>query len=256
MRSFHNFSGWNQIYPHFRDGAVKCWELQRVSSEFVASRRSSGDGPSDGGGRAKGCRGFKTFPRLKDAVVESAFREGVFDRATQAEDAAAAVGRDFECFAFPEVGDAKESSAMREDAAYRRLRAAMPSLPSSKQWGGQGRAFEHPTLPPGCVGLPPGWTEEQRVSKRGRPYSVFLKPGTEPPHYDSMSRPGAWRLHLGLRSKRVAGNADECAACGDGGLLVQCDSCPRCFHLDCLDPPLTQQQVDGMEGWLCPRCVP
>ena len=145
MRSFHNFSGWNQIYPHFRDGAVKCWELQRVSSEFVASRRSSGDGPSDGGGRAKGCRGFKTFPRLKDAVVESAFREGVFDRATQAEDAAAAVGRDFECFAFPEVGDAKESSAMREDAAYRRLRAAMPSLPSSKQWGGQGRAA---TLPP------------------------------------------------------------------------------------------------------------
>ena len=81
----------------------QCWELQRVSSEFVPSRRSSGDGPFEGGGRAKGCRGFKTFPRLKDAVVESAFREGVFDRATQAEDAAAAVGRDFECFAFPEV---------------------------------------------------------------------------------------------------------------------------------------------------------
>nr|KYP50255.1 Chromodomain-helicase-DNA-binding protein 5 [Cajanus cajan] len=43
----------------------------------------------------------------------------------------------------------------------------------------------------------------------------------------------------------------ECVICDVGGNLLCCDSCPRTYHLQCLDPPL-KRIPNGK--WQCPRC--
>jgi hypothetical protein len=52
-------------------------------------------------------------------------------------------------------------------------------------------------------------------------------------------------------------NEDHCSSCrtvASGGGLVYCDSCPRAFHLMCLNPPANSDDVsDG--DWFCPCCI-
>ncbi|WOG89550.1 hypothetical protein DCAR_0208788 [Daucus carota subsp. sativus] len=43
----------------------------------------------------------------------------------------------------------------------------------------------------------------------------------------------------------------ECVVCDLGGNLLCCDSCPRTYHLQCLDPPL-KRIPNGK--WQCPKC--
>ncbi|GMH27753.1 hypothetical protein Nepgr_029596 [Nepenthes gracilis] len=43
----------------------------------------------------------------------------------------------------------------------------------------------------------------------------------------------------------------ECVICDVGGNLLCCDSCPRTYHLECLDPPL-EHIPNGK--WQCPGC--
>lgn len=43
----------------------------------------------------------------------------------------------------------------------------------------------------------------------------------------------------------------ECVICDLGGNLLCCDSCPRTYHLQCLDPPLKRIP---MGKWQCPSC--
>ncbi|KAK9267097.1 hypothetical protein L1049_009515 [Liquidambar formosana] len=43
----------------------------------------------------------------------------------------------------------------------------------------------------------------------------------------------------------------ECVICDLGGNLLCCDSCPRTYHLQCLDPPLKRIP---MGRWQCPKC--
>ncbi|KDP35597.1 hypothetical protein JCGZ_09035 [Jatropha curcas] len=43
---------------------------------------------------------------------------------------------------------------------------------------------------------------------------------------------------------------DMCAKCGDGGGLIFCESCPRAFHLECLDLQCVPKGV-----WQCPSCI-
>uniref|UniRef100_A0A8D8WT53 Chromodomain-helicase-DNA-binding protein Mi-2 homolog n=1 Tax=Cacopsylla melanoneura TaxID=428564 RepID=A0A8D8WT53_9HEMI len=45
---------------------------------------------------------------------------------------------------------------------------------------------------------------------------------------------------------------DYCEVCQQGGEIILCDTCPRAYHLCCLDPELDETP----EGkWSCPRCV-
>lgn len=45
---------------------------------------------------------------------------------------------------------------------------------------------------------------------------------------------------------------DYCEVCQQGGEIILCDSCPRAYHLVCLDPELDK----APEGkWSCPHCV-
>ncbi|KAL5197445.1 hypothetical protein ABZP36_000957 [Zizania latifolia] len=43
----------------------------------------------------------------------------------------------------------------------------------------------------------------------------------------------------------------ECVECDLGGNLLCCDSCPRTYHLECLNPPLKRAPPGS---WQCPRC--
>ncbi|ONM57429.1 Protein CHROMATIN REMODELING 4 [Zea mays] len=45
----------------------------------------------------------------------------------------------------------------------------------------------------------------------------------------------------------------ECVECDLGGNLLCCDSCPRVYHLECLNPPLKRAPPGK---WQCPRCRP
>ncbi|XP_050233842.1 protein CHROMATIN REMODELING 4 [Mercurialis annua] len=57
-----------------------------------------------------------------------------------------------------------------------------------------------------------------------------------------------------LSSSKKKGNDGyyyECMICDIGGNLLCCDSCPRVYHLQCLDPPLKRIP---MGKWQCPKC--
>ncbi|KAF8558422.1 hypothetical protein OG21DRAFT_1149976 [Imleria badia] len=50
-------------------------------------------------------------------------------------------------------------------------------------------------------------------------------------------------------------NEDHCSSCRSLGALVYCDSCPRAFHLWCLDPPMEAVDLPDGEKWFCPSCI-
>ncbi|KAF2286829.1 hypothetical protein GH714_031186 [Hevea brasiliensis] len=61
-------------------------------------------------------------------------------------------------------------------------------------------------------------------------------------------------LSSDLSSSKKKGNDGyyyECVICDVGGNLLCCDSCPRVYHLQCLDPPLKRIP---MGKWQCPKC--
>jgi SWI/SNF-related matrix-associated actin-dependent regulator of chromatin subfamily A member 5 len=64
------------------------------------------------------------------------------------------------------------------------------------------------------------------------------------------------RLAEPQRDKRREFNHEgHCVACFDGpdaGHLVECKSCPRAYHFDCLDPQY-QVKVKGFSGFFCPQ---
>ncbi|XP_067637495.1 PHD finger protein 12 [Eurosta solidaginis] len=68
---------------------------------------------------------------------------------------------------------------------------------------------------------------------------IALRPvNTKHPYY---KRPGRGHNH------------DLCDACEEGGDLLCCDRCPSSFHLQCHDPPLTEEDIPSGQ-WLCHNC--
>lgn len=45
---------------------------------------------------------------------------------------------------------------------------------------------------------------------------------------------------------------DYCEVCQQGGEIILCDTCPRAYHLVCLEPEL-EEPPEGK--WSCPHCV-
>ncbi|KAL4567790.1 hypothetical protein LXL04_023384 [Taraxacum kok-saghyz] len=54
-----------------------------------------------------------------------------------------------------------------------------------------------------------------------------------------------------VKEKGTDGYYYECVVCDLGGDLLCCDSCPRTYHIECLDPPLEQIPIGK---WKCPTC--
>jgi PHD-finger len=47
--------------------------------------------------------------------------------------------------------------------------------------------------------------------------------------------------------------SEYCVVCEDGGDLIVCDGCSGPYHLECVSPPLKEEDVpDG--DWFCPKC--
>ncbi|XP_023518960.1 protein CHROMATIN REMODELING 4-like isoform X2 [Cucurbita pepo subsp. pepo] len=59
------------------------------------------------------------------------------------------------------------------------------------------------------------------------------------------------RNQFSSKKKGNDGYFFECVVCDLGGNLLCCDSCPRTYHLQCLNPPLKRIP---MGKWLCPSC--
>uniref|UniRef100_A0A8C5N306 PHD finger protein 12 n=1 Tax=Leptobrachium leishanense TaxID=445787 RepID=A0A8C5N306_9ANUR len=55
------------------------------------------------------------------------------------------------------------------------------------------------------------------------------------------------------RSGRAT-NHDSCDSCKEGGDLLCCDHCPAAFHLQCCNPPLSEEMLPPGE-WMCHRCT-
>ncbi|XP_043542852.1 chromodomain-helicase-DNA-binding protein 3 isoform X2 [Chiloscyllium plagiosum] len=69
------------------------------------------------------------------------------------------------------------------------------------------------------------------------------------------------KAKVGRKKRKVAGeeeadgyetdHQDYCEVCQQGGEIILCDTCPRAYHLVCLDPELDK----APEGkWSCPHC--
>ncbi|XVE67563.1 hypothetical protein DITRI_Ditri08aG0170500 [Diplodiscus trichospermus] len=96
--------------------------------------------------------------------------------------------------------------------------------------------------------------------RRKHPYAQSLANGKEENLVvsESPSTSGKRRLkgevssnQLSSKKKGNDGYYYECVICDLGGNLLCCDSCPRTYHLQCLDPPLKRIP---MGKWQCPRC--
>ncbi|EPX74569.1 Clr6 histone deacetylase associated PHD protein- 1 Cph1 [Schizosaccharomyces octosporus yFS286] len=68
-----------------------------------------------------------------------------------------------------------------------------------------------------------------------------------------MTHPSSSSVAKKRKRRTVIKNVDYCSACGGRGLFLCCESCPRSFHLSCLDPPITEDEIpDG--SWYCTSC--
>ncbi|XP_029027358.1 PHD finger protein 12 isoform X2 [Betta splendens] len=56
-----------------------------------------------------------------------------------------------------------------------------------------------------------------------------------------------------VRRTGRATNHDTCDSCREGGDLLCCDHCPAAFHLQCCNPPLSEEMLPPGE-WMCHRC--
>ncbi|KAL4647197.1 PHD finger protein 12 [Arapaima gigas] len=56
-----------------------------------------------------------------------------------------------------------------------------------------------------------------------------------------------------VRRSGRATNHDTCDSCREGGDLLCCDHCPAAFHLQCCNPPLSEEMLPPGD-WMCHRC--
>ncbi|KAG1715664.1 hypothetical protein ID866_1506, partial [Astraeus odoratus] len=106
------------------------------------------------------------------------------------------------------------------------------------------RADSLPGIEEGAVSSTSGRARSTRKDKgKGRETDrIFIK---EEPDQISLSPDPS----LGMP------NDDHCSSCRSLGALVYCDSCPRAFHLWCLDPPMEAVDLPEGDKWFCPSCV-
>ncbi|KAH8394323.1 hypothetical protein KR215_002092 [Drosophila sulfurigaster] len=80
---------------------------------------------------------------------------------------------------------------------------------------------------------------------------ILIKP---PPNEDEklVQRSGNTK-HPYYRRPGRGHNHDLCDACEEGGNLLCCDRCPSSFHLQCHDPPLSEEDIPSGQ-WLCHSC--
>lgn len=63
----------------------------------------------------------------------------------------------------------------------------------------------------------------------------------------------SWFMNSNIEMLRIlqTDHQDYCEVCQQGGEIILCDTCPRAYHLVCLDPEL-EETPEGK--WSCPHC--
>lgn len=84
-----------------------------------------------------------------------------------------------------------------------------------------------------------------------RPTSLLPEPLAWLGHRQAGRQLRGDRTHLRPLFQSEIAHDELCAACQRGADLQPCGTCPRAYHLGCLDPPLTTVP-EGV--WLCPKC--
>ncbi|KAG7281401.1 hypothetical protein CRUP_029850 [Coryphaenoides rupestris] len=74
-----------------------------------------------------------------------------------------------------------------------------------------------------------------------------------PPKSEEMDRSRRKSLVRDVRRSGRTTNHDTCDSCREGGDLLCCDHCPAAFHLQCCNPPLSEEMLPPGE-WMCHRC--
>ena len=49
---------------------------------------------------------------------------------------------------------------------------------------------------------------------------------------------------------------DKCSGPGTNANLVRCDECRKCYHFDCLNPPVKKSPKVAGWSWHCTDCDP
>ncbi|CAI5794668.1 finger 12 isoform X1 [Podarcis lilfordi] len=78
-----------------------------------------------------------------------------------------------------------------------------------------------------------------------------------PAHGGDRQHHPAHQHHHSAQQQRRSGRAtnhDSCDSCKEGGDLLCCDHCPAAFHLQCCNPPLSEEMLPPGE-WMCHRCT-
>lgn len=79
-------------------------------------------------------------------------------------------------------------------------------------------------------------------------------PHHPPPHHQHHSHHHQSSAAQQQRRSGRATNHDSCDSCKEGGDLLCCDHCPAAFHLQCCNPPLSEEMLPPGE-WMCHRCT-
>merc|ERR1712226_1262800 len=79
--------------------------------------------------------------------------------------------------------------------------------------------------------------------------ALFTPPGREA----KKQQVPTTQLHPYFKKPGKSHNHDSCDACGEGGDIICCDTCPASFHFACHSPPLEEEDLP-MGEWTCLRC--
>lgn len=102
--------------------------------------------------------------------------------------------------------------------------------------------------------------EEERLRQRkltgkGRRSHPDEPAGADQEQMDDLSKKKSLHHRTTSKFPLMSGydtdHQDYCEVCQQGGEIMLCDTCPRAFHLVCLDPEL-EEAPEGI--WSCPHC--
>lgn len=108
--------------------------------------------------------------------------------------------------------------------------------------------------------------KRQRAADRAaNPPPVKLKPGQAPPVHRAKMKNTAERKDSDTdtqndstshshhdRGESADQHQDYCEVCQQGGEIILCDTCPRAYHLVCVEPEPLEEAPEG--DWYCVQC--
>ncbi|ODQ81887.1 hypothetical protein BABINDRAFT_160119 [Babjeviella inositovora NRRL Y-12698] len=113
------------------------------------------------------------------------------------------------------------------------------------------RGFSPPSTPTQTPRLPSQTSPDDAKKKRIK-FSSPKKPTQSTFGFDG-GLTGKPRAATVEASDPTRDNEDFCAACGEPGIFLCCEACPKSFHFACCDPPFDEDSLPD-DAWFCREC--